>query len=263
MTSATGSPGSAERWGPLWGSRPDDWALSEDQQLPSYEAALGAFHRAGSAGARRRLRVARSCGSPQTVARTLRPRRIRSTHRAGPTTSPGSKPACRRHGSAPYDANTFDLVTGFTSFFFANDMVAAASRGRPSRQAGRSRRDPGVGRPRTLFPRGDEGDRKAVLPATPSRRPTRPRPLPTRRTRSPRDRSRTHARNQLPNIVGLYLPRPGNTRPSARRPSRRRDPRRTRARRSNQSRDRRGPRALAPGRHLPPRQRYHYLIARA
>src|SRR5262245_64660541 len=32
--------GSAERWGPLWGARPADWALSEDLQLPTYEAAL-------------------------------------------------------------------------------------------------------------------------------------------------------------------------------------------------------------------------------
>src|SRR6266567_1061719 len=32
--------GSAARWGPLWGARPADWALSEDQQTPTYEAAL-------------------------------------------------------------------------------------------------------------------------------------------------------------------------------------------------------------------------------
>ena len=32
--------GSAERWGPLWGARPMDWALSEDQQTPTYEEAL-------------------------------------------------------------------------------------------------------------------------------------------------------------------------------------------------------------------------------
>src|SRR5881296_3940730 len=32
--------GSADRWGPLWGARPADWALSEDQQLPNYEDAL-------------------------------------------------------------------------------------------------------------------------------------------------------------------------------------------------------------------------------
>src|SRR5437667_11815738 len=41
MTShATRSPGSAARWGPLWGARPADWALSEDRQRPTYEAAL-------------------------------------------------------------------------------------------------------------------------------------------------------------------------------------------------------------------------------
>ena len=26
--------GSAERWGALWGARPQDWARSEEQQLP-------------------------------------------------------------------------------------------------------------------------------------------------------------------------------------------------------------------------------------
>src|SRR5205814_9769676 len=37
---ASGLGGSARRWGPLWGARPADWALSEDQQTPTYEAAL-------------------------------------------------------------------------------------------------------------------------------------------------------------------------------------------------------------------------------
>ncbi len=37
---AAGASGSAERWGPLWGARPGDWALSEDQQRPTYEEAL-------------------------------------------------------------------------------------------------------------------------------------------------------------------------------------------------------------------------------
>src|ERR671924_1609173 len=41
MTEVGTKPGSAERWGPLWGARPNDWALSEDQQIPSYEEALG------------------------------------------------------------------------------------------------------------------------------------------------------------------------------------------------------------------------------
>src|ERR1700758_852818 len=39
-TGATAVIGSAERWGPLWGARPTDWALSEEQQSPTYEAAL-------------------------------------------------------------------------------------------------------------------------------------------------------------------------------------------------------------------------------
>ena len=41
MTSdVTAPPGSASRWGPLWGARPADWAISEDKQLPTYEEAL-------------------------------------------------------------------------------------------------------------------------------------------------------------------------------------------------------------------------------
>ena len=32
--------GSGERWGPLWGARPVDWALSEDRQGPTYQEAL-------------------------------------------------------------------------------------------------------------------------------------------------------------------------------------------------------------------------------
>src|SRR5215204_621518 len=40
MVPSTAVTGSAERWGPLWGARPTDWALSEDQQVPTYEDAL-------------------------------------------------------------------------------------------------------------------------------------------------------------------------------------------------------------------------------
>jgi hypothetical protein len=37
---AAGLGGSAERWGALWGARPAEWALSEDQQTPTYEEPL-------------------------------------------------------------------------------------------------------------------------------------------------------------------------------------------------------------------------------
>ena len=46
----------AQRWGRLWGSRAEDWALTEEQQLPTYEAALdrvgiGAAQRCSRSGA--------------------------------------------------------------------------------------------------------------------------------------------------------------------------------------------------------------------
>jgi cyclopropane fatty-acyl-phospholipid synthase-like methyltransferase len=52
------SSGSASRWGPLWGARPEEWALSEDKQRPTYEEAL---RRVGLDAGRRVLDV--GCGS--------------------------------------------------------------------------------------------------------------------------------------------------------------------------------------------------------
>jgi SAM-dependent methyltransferase len=133
MTSATQSAGSAERWGPLWGARPDDWALSEDQQLPTYEAAL---QRVPLEPGQRVLDV--GCG----VGAFLRLVTNEGAQPFGLDASEALIELARRRlpeadlrvgdmEALPYDANTFDLVTGFTSFFFANDMVAAL------REAGR------------------------------------------------------------------------------------------------------------------------------
>lgn len=133
MTSATQSLGSAERWGPLWGSRPEDWALSEEQQLPSYEAAL---QRVRLESGQRVLDV--GCG----VGAFLRLVADRGAEPFGLDASEALIDLARRRvpeadlrvgdmGALPYDADTFDLVTGFTSFFFANDMVEAL------REAGR------------------------------------------------------------------------------------------------------------------------------
>ena len=47
-----------KRWGPLWGSRARDWAANEEQQLPTYEAAI---HRAGIEPGDRVLDI--GCGS--------------------------------------------------------------------------------------------------------------------------------------------------------------------------------------------------------
>src|SRR5581483_5546353 len=121
------TPGSADRWGPLWGARPEDWALSEDQQLPTYEAALA---RVGLEPGWRVLDV--GCG----VGAFLRLVADRGGEPFGLDASPALLALARRrlpHADLrvgelerlPYPDDRFDLVTGFNSFFFADDMVAA------------------------------------------------------------------------------------------------------------------------------------------
>lgn len=130
---ATVSRGSASRWGPLWGARPADWALTEDRQLPTYEVALEhtglepgsrVLDVGCSAGAFLRL-VAERGGVPhgldasEALIGFARARLPDADLRVG------------EMEDLPWEDNTFDLVTGFNSFFFANDMVAAL------REAGR------------------------------------------------------------------------------------------------------------------------------
>jgi SAM-dependent methyltransferase len=133
MTSAMQSHGSAERWGPLWGARPEDWAISEEQHLPTYEAAL---QRVPLEPGQRVLDV--GCG----VGTFLRLVADRGAEPFGLDASEALIEIARsrvpeadlRVGdmeSLPYDDDAFDLITGFTSFFFANDMVGAL------REAGR------------------------------------------------------------------------------------------------------------------------------
>jgi SAM-dependent methyltransferase len=129
----TVSPGSASRWGPLWGARPDDWALSEDQQLPTYEAAL---QRTGlepgwlvldvgcGAGAFLRLVAQRGCvphgiDASDALIAFARTRLPNADLRVG------------EMEDLMWEDDSFDLVTGFNSFFFANDLVIAL------REAGR------------------------------------------------------------------------------------------------------------------------------
>jgi SAM-dependent methyltransferase len=131
--SATAVTGSAERWGPLWGARPADWALSEDQQVPTYEEAL---RRVGLEPGQLVLDI--GCG----VGAFLRLVAARGARAFGMDASEALLEVARRRlpdadlrvgemEALPYDDDTFDLVTGFNSFFFANDFVAAL------REAGR------------------------------------------------------------------------------------------------------------------------------
>src|SRR5262245_17312 len=134
MTTAPfASPGSASRWGPLWGARPADWALSEDRQLPTYEAAL---ERTGLGAGWHVLDI--GCGAGAFL--RLVAERGGVAHGLDASDAliafarerlPGTDLRVGEMEDLPWDNDSFDLVTGFNSFFFANDIVAAL------RQAGR------------------------------------------------------------------------------------------------------------------------------
>lgn len=121
--------GSAERWGPLWGARPADWALSEDQQLPTYEDAL---RRVGLEPGQLVLDVGCGVGSflRLIVARGARAFGLDASQALLDLAGRRVPDADLQVGdmeALPYDDDTFDLVCGFNAFFFANDIVAALS----------------------------------------------------------------------------------------------------------------------------------------
>ena len=124
---APGTTGSAARWGPLWGARPADWALSEDQQTPTYEAALDQVEIGPGS---RVLEI--GCG----VGSFLQLVESRGAEGHGIDASealiemarsrlPGVDLRVGEMQALPYDDDAFDLVAGFNTFFFADDMVAA------------------------------------------------------------------------------------------------------------------------------------------
>ena len=119
--------GSAARWGPLWGARPADWALSEDRQLPTYEAALA---RTGLEPGWLVLDVGCGAGSFLRIVaeRGGRPYGLDASDALVAFARGRLPDADVRVGEMeelPWPDATFDLVTGFNSFFFADDMVAA------------------------------------------------------------------------------------------------------------------------------------------
>jgi len=123
---------SARRWGALWSSEPDTWAATEKQQTPVYEAALDAVDLSRDA---RVLDV--GCGTGAF----LRLCADRGAQVAGVDAARGLLDLAGMHVpeadlheadmiDLPFADDTFDLVTGFTSFFFAGDIVRALSEAR-------------------------------------------------------------------------------------------------------------------------------------
>jgi len=127
MNAPAQARGSAERWGPLWGALPADWAVSEEQHVPGYEVALD---RVGLAPGQRVLDVGCGVGIFLGVVaqRGAEPHGIDASEALlalARKRLPGADLRVGEMESLPFEDDTFDLVTGFTSFFFANDMVAA------------------------------------------------------------------------------------------------------------------------------------------
>jgi SAM-dependent methyltransferase len=130
-TGATSKPsgvrGSADRWGPLWGARPDDWALNEEQQGPTYEAALD---RLGIEPGQSVLDI--GCGAGVFLSLVAdRGAQAFGLDAAEALIALARERVPEAHlrvgdmEALPYQTDTFDLVTGFNSFFFANDFITA------------------------------------------------------------------------------------------------------------------------------------------
>jgi SAM-dependent methyltransferase len=127
MSATRTETGSAERWGPLWGARPEDWASIEEQQAPTYEEAI---RRVGIDEGQRVLDL--GCGAG--VFLRLAAERGASVYgldasealiEIARTRVPGADLRVGEMEALPYEDDTFDLVTGFNSFFFAADMIGA------------------------------------------------------------------------------------------------------------------------------------------
>src|SRR5882672_5363475 len=111
---ATVKPGSAGRWGPLWGACPTDWALSEDQQLPAYEAAL---ERTGLEAGWRVLDVGCGVGAflRLVAERGCEPHGVDASEALiafARTRLPDADLRVGEMENLPWDGDTFDLVTG-------------------------------------------------------------------------------------------------------------------------------------------------------
>jgi SAM-dependent methyltransferase len=119
--------------GTVVGARATDWALSEDQQTPTYEAALERLDvRPGD----RVLDIGCGVGTFLGLVkdRGARPSGLDASAALIELARERLPDADLRVGemeALPYENDTFDLVTGFNSFFFADDIMGAV------REAGR------------------------------------------------------------------------------------------------------------------------------
>jgi SAM-dependent methyltransferase len=133
MTTTVSISERAAHWGRLWGSRPRDWAATEEQQLPTYEEAIRLV---ALTRGQRVLEV--GCGTGVFLRRAA----DLGAEVVGIDASEALLDLARERvpeaelrladmEALPFDDDSFDVVAGFNSFFFAVDIVAAL------REAGR------------------------------------------------------------------------------------------------------------------------------
>ena len=133
MATTTAISERAAQWGRLWGSRARDWAANEEQQVPTYDEAI---RRVGLSKGQRVLEV--GCGTGVFLRRAADV----GAEVVGVDSSEALLQLARERvpdadlrladmEALPFEDDSFDVVAGFNSFFFAVDMVAAL------REAGR------------------------------------------------------------------------------------------------------------------------------
>jgi ubiquinone/menaquinone biosynthesis C-methylase UbiE len=120
---------SADVWGRLWGAKAHDWAATEDLQIPTYETAIE--HLPIGHG-QRVLDI--GCGSGVFLrAAADRGARVVGFDACEPLLAIARErvPEADLHAgdmqALPFGDDGFDVVTGFSSFFYADDMTRAIS----------------------------------------------------------------------------------------------------------------------------------------